>query len=319
MIRISDFTGLSFSNPCSRRAVWIYVAVACSLILSLSIAVQHQLDQRFDGIRLKLEGLNRLPSGEYLKPALLGYHHLGADVIWLQVIQVLGSKRVSAEEYEWMAHALDVITTLDQHYAYAYYAGGVVLTDLGNRVDLSNQLLEKGFRANPTIWNIPFLLGYNHYFILGNATTAADYIAAAARLPGGPAYLPGLATRMYAEANNPEVALEFLELLRKQTKDREMREVLEKRAKEVIIERDIKILESAVDRYRNSLSESPHKLEDLVRAEIISGIPKEPFGGSYEFDPTTGKISSTTHPNRLRVFRLDKEGGVTKGPYGIFR
>ena len=32
--------------------------------------------------------LAQLPRGEYLKPALLGYHHLGADFLWLRLLQV---------------------------------------------------------------------------------------------------------------------------------------------------------------------------------------------------------------------------------------
>ena len=79
---------------------------------------------------------------------------------------MLGKKRNTADEYEWIYHALDVITTLDPQYDYAYYVGVSLLTNLANRVDLSNRLLEKGFRENPTVWNIPFLLGYNHYLLL---------------------------------------------------------------------------------------------------------------------------------------------------------
>src|SRR6185312_5007642 len=177
------------------------------------------LDNRANRSVAQIEELAQLPRGKYLKPMLLVYHNLGADVLWLRLLQVVGKKRNTAEEYEWIYHSLDVITTLDPQYDYAYYAGGVLLTNLANRVDLSNRLLEKGFKENPTVWNIPFLLGYNHYFILGDAAKAAEHIAAAARLEGGPAYLPGLATRMYAEANNPDTALQFLEALRRQTQD----------------------------------------------------------------------------------------------------
>jgi hypothetical protein len=145
-----------------------------------------------------------------------------------------------------MYHALDVITTLDPQYAYAYYAGGVILGDLANRPDLSNRLLERGVKANPEVWNIPFLLGYNYYFLLGDPAKGAEYIMEAARLPDGPSYLPGLATRMAAEAGSPDTALAFLEARLTDTHDPEMREFLANRMKEVIIEGDLLILESAV-------------------------------------------------------------------------
>lgn len=292
---------------------WINASfiVACLILgFALVIQLQRNLDYRVDRSITQIEELAQLPRGEYLKPALLGYDHLGADILWLRLLQVVGQKRITAEEYEWIYHAMDVITTLDPQYDYVYYVGGVTLTNLASRVDLSNRLLEKGFRENPTVWNIPFLLGYNHYFILGDAAKAAEYIAAAARLPGGPAYLPGLATRMYAEANNPDTALQFLEALWRQTEDAETREVLEKRAKEIMIERDIQLLESAVQLYGTKEGHLPDGLHDLVSSGYLTQIPQEPFGGSYELNPKTGEVTSSSHPDRLKVFRLDKQGSV---------
>lgn len=286
------------------------LAIACVLAmigLIALIVLQQTLDQRLDRDVTRIEELAQLPRGEYLKPMLLGYQHAGADVLWLQLLQVLGKKKTSADEYEWIYHALDVITTLDPQYDYAYYVGGVVLTNLANRIDLSNRLLEKGFAANPTVWNLPFLLGYNYYFILGDAAKGAEYMAAAAKLPGGPSYLPGLASRMYAEASSPEVALQLLKALWLQTQDQEMREVLENRAKEIIIERDIQALEAARDAYRAKQGHLPGALNDLVSSGAVDRIPDEPFGGAYNIDIRTGEISSSTHPKRLKVYRLDKQ------------
>lgn len=292
------------------RQVWrkrISLAVALMLVLNMVILSQHELDRRLDHSRIQVERLAQLPRGEYLKPAMLGYHHLGADVLWLQFVQVLGKMRNTTDEFEWMYHSLDVMTTLDPQYAYVYYAGGVVLTSVGERPDLSTKLLEKGFRENPMVWNIPFLLGFNYYFHHHDPAMAADRLAAAARLPGGPAYLPGLATRMYAEASNPEVALEFLETLWQQTSDLGMRKELEKRTKEVIIERDLKVLEITVEQFRSMEGRYPHVLGELVKEGYLPSLPEEPFGGVYKFDTETGKIVSSTHPTRLRVLHPENK------------
>ncbi len=272
------------------------------LLLACVGWLQGELDRRQDRTVVQIEGLAQLPKGEYLKPALLGYHHLGADFLWLRLIQVIGNKRNSADEYEWMYHALDVITTLDPQYAYAYYAGGVILGDLANRPDLSTRLLEKGVKANPEVWNIPFLLGYNYYFLFGDPAKGAEYIMEAARRPDGPAYLPGLATRMAAEAGSPDTALVFLEARLQETLDPQMQEVLAKRMKEVIIERDLRILERAVETYRTQHGTLPATLTDLVVAGVLSMLPQEPFGGDYWLDSKTGSVSSSTHPERLRTF-----------------
>ena len=272
------------------------------LLLACVGWLQGELDRRQDRTVVQIEGLAQLPKGEYLKPALLGYHHLGADILWLRLVQVIGKKRNSADEYEWMYHALDVLTTLDPQYAYAYYAGGVILGDIANRPDLSNRLLEKGVKANPQAWNIPFLLGYNYYFLLGDPAKGAEYIMKAASLPEGPAYLPGLATRMAAEAGSLDTALAFLQARLTDTNDPEMREVLAYRMKEVIIERDLRLLESAVEAYRTQHRALPATITDLVAAGALPTLPQEPFGGDYRLDPKTGSVSSSTHPERLRTF-----------------
>lgn len=313
LVKLTPMTPIAEQTPHSPIHPFIRVglfAVGCILTLVAISQIQQSLDRRIDRGATQIQELAQLPRGEYLKPALLGYHNLGADVLWLRLLQVLGKKRNTADEYAWIYHAMDVITTLDPQYDYVYYVGGVVLTNLAHRVDLSNRLLEKGFKENPTVWNLPFLLGYNHYFILGDATKAAEYIAAAARLPGGPAYLPGLASRMYAEANNPDTALQFLEALWRQTQDEGMREVIAKRAKEVMIERDIRSLESVVQQYQRKQGRYPGTLQELVVGGYMPQLPQEPFGGSYELDSKTGKVTSSTHPDRLKVFRLDLQGSV---------
>ena len=279
-------------------------------LLALLVSFQKTLDARADHGQMTIEELAQLPKGEYLKPAMLGYHTLGADILWLRTLQVLGKKRNSEQEYEWMHHAIDVITTLDPQYAYPYYVGGVVLTNLGNRVDLSNRILEKGYKENPSEWNLPFLLGYNHYFILGDAKKGAEYIGLAAKTSGAPDFLPGLATRMYAEAGNPDVALQFLDALWKENPDLVMREKLEVRAKEVMVERDLRLLEEAVKQFRQKYARQPARLSDLIASGLLTRLPEEPFGGTYGIDSQTGAVFSSTHPKRLKVFRLDKEQGI---------
>jgi len=289
---------------------FLAVVGAVLALVTLIIVLQQTIDLGVDQQTVTIQELSQLPRGEYLKPALLGYHHLGADVLWLRMLQVLGKRQNSADEYTWLYHALEVITTLDPRYAYAYYVGGVVLTDLGGRVDLSNRLLEKGHSANPMEWSLPFLLGYNYYFVLGDAASGAEYIGRASKIPGSPGFLPGLATRMYTESGDPDVALQFLEELWKRNPDVTVRERLDIRVKEVMIERDIRSLESAVQLYKVKQGHFPEKLHDLVTSGYLSQIPQEPFGGSYELDSRTGKVTSSTHPDRLKVFRLDKQGRV---------
>lgn len=284
----------------------LVLIIGISFILTIILLIQYHLDQNQDRIAAKIQSLAHLPKGEYLKPASLGYQHLAADLLWLRLIQVNGKRQNTIDEYQWMYHALDVITTLDPQYSYAYEVGGTLLSELAHRVDLSNQILEKGHQANPNVWRIPFQLGYNHFFYMADPGRAADYMSQAARLPGRPAYLSGLATRMYAEANNPEVALEFLAAMWAQTENTFVKAELETRMKELIIERDIQRLEVATVKYKEKARSFPHRIEDLVEAGYILKKPEEPFGGEYLLDNVSGQITSSTHPKRLRVIRPEE-------------
>jgi hypothetical protein len=303
----SSLSPAQSSPPISVKLICPALLAVMAVLVGLLTYLQQDLDRRSDRVAGKIEELAQLPRGEVLRPALLGYHHLGADILWLRTLQVLGKKKNSADEHVWLYHAMDVITTLDPLYAYVYYVGGVVLTDMAGRADLSNQLLEKGYAANPSEWNLPFLLGYNHYFVLGDSAKGAEYIGQAAKIPGGPGFLPGLATRMYAESGNPDVALQFLEAMWRENPDVAAREKLKERASEVMIERDLRRLEVAIQRYHQAQHKFPKTLSALVSFGILTAIPEEPFGGVYLLDAETGQVSSSSHPKRLKVFRLDKE------------
>lgn len=248
-----------------------------------------------------------LPKGEYLKTASLGYDQLVADAIWLQAIQVIGEKMITEEGYDWIYHAIDLVTTLDPRFDYAYQVGGIVLSALGKKIDMSNALLEKGLRENPDIWQIPFFLGFNHFFYMDDYKRAADYMSMASKLPGHPEYLPLLATRLYVQAKDPDIALEFLARMHQETKDEKVKKKIEERAKEVMIERDILFLEGGVKRYIEIYKKDPDRLEDLVAGGIINMTPKEPFGGYYYIDKETKEIKSSVKKERMRLYKSPKE------------
>jgi len=289
-----------------RSPKWVSGVLFCAVltvVLAGMLLTLREIDHRQDLSVIRMEQFRVLPPGEYLKPILLGYQNIAADVLWLRMIQVLGERKVSAQDYEWLYHALDVITTLDPQYTYAYQIGGIVLAELAHRVDLSDQILQKGVAHNPTYWYLPFYLGFNHFFHLQDYPAAAEYMARASQLPGHPAFVPPLAARLYAQAGSPETALDFLEIMWRETKDERVKESLQGRMKEVLIERDIQLLEEGVANYMEHFGKRPGSLSDLVNRGVLVALPQEPFGGVYNFDARMGVITSSTHPERLRVYR----------------
>ena len=127
-------------------------------------------------------------------------------------------------------------------------------------------------------------------------------IREAAQLPGSPPYLSLLAARMLTEGRNPQTALALLEAISRQETDPARREVLQRRIREVIVERDLQSLERAVEAYRARHGDVPASLSDLVRDGIVDRIPEEPHGGRYLMS-SNGEVRSDRMTQRLKVFK----------------
>jgi len=107
---------------------------------------------------------------------------------------------------------------------------------------------------------------------------------------------------MLTEAREPEAALALLETITRQENDPVRRSVLERRVREVTVERDLMALERAVERYREKAGVAPENLSALVKEGILEGIPPEPNGGSYVID-RGGRVRSDRVSQRLRVYQ----------------
>jgi tetratricopeptide (TPR) repeat protein len=276
------------------------LAVIGLFLLSGSYVLHVRLDQPRGGVQ-QAQRFMFLPQAEVLKSVSLGYHSVAADFLWLQAIQAMGEKKVTAEAGRWIYRALDILTTLDPQFVRAYEAGGLALCTLVVLPEESNALLEKGMKHNPDVWQLPFYLGINYYFEFGDDEKAAEYVARAARLPGAPEYLSGLAARLYVSAKAPQNAVELLASLYEQTADGEARQVLEQRLKEAIVERDLQVLEEAIRRYRDRYAKQPGQLEDLVAQGVLSSLPRDPFGGLYLYDPSTQVVSNSSVKERMAM------------------
>jgi hypothetical protein len=276
--------------------------LALAVILATGLhLLQLELDQQ-RAAAPKMQQFMYLPQGEYLRIAVLGYRQVAADLLWIQAIQAMGERTVSEEAGHWIAHALDVITTLDPQFVRVYEAGGIALTTLVVMTEESNRLLEKGIRYNPEVWRLPFYLGFNYYFELYDDQKAAEYIARASRLPGAPAYLASFAAQLYVSARTPQVAIDFLGQMYSQATDENVKRVLEQRLKEIVVERDLQLFEEAVGRYRALHKRAPVRLEELVGPGLLRELPREPFGGRYLYDPQTRSVRSSEVKERLKVY-----------------
>jgi len=286
----------------SSRGVWGWAAVFALLVSMgfswrlLPVRTLPEIGGAGGGRPGLLAAVSQQPSYSF------GFRNFLADVAWLQAIQVAGNLKMTPGDYDRLYELLNVTANFDPKFEMPYLLGGLVLGESPDHAREALRVLERGKENYPADWRFPFYIGFTHYFSIGEPGKAGESMAEASRLPGSPAYLPGLASRMLSEAREPEAAIVLLEAIVRQESDPARRSVLERRMREVAVERDLQGLERAVGRYREKTGVFPRALSDLVREGILPAVPEEPNGGRYLLTES-GRVRSDRVEQRLRVFQ----------------
>jgi len=284
------------------RGVWGWAA-ALALLFSMGFSWVLLPLRSLPGSGREVQERAGLLSAVSRRPEFaFGFRNILADIAWLQAVQVAGNLKITPAEYDRLYVLLNVEADLDPKFEMPYLLGGLVLGESPQHGREALQVFERGKITHPSDWRFPFYMGFTHYFSLGDAIAGGREMVEAARLPGSPAYLPGLASRMLSEAREPEVALALLAPIVRQESDPARRAVLERRIREVTVERDLQRLERAVEKYREKTGTFPADLSVLIREGILAAIPAEPNGGRYLMEPG-GKVRSDRVSQRLLVFQ----------------
>lgn len=272
-------------------------------LIALAAVVSHGLVSRvpsrgMDGSPPSfLDALSRRPSLAF------GFRNLLADVAWLQAVQVGGSRKMTRGDYDRYSDLLGAVTRFDPRFMVPYLAGGLILGESLPHAERAVELLGEGEKRFPFEWRFPFYAGYIHYFVIGEPSSGGEAIMRASRVPGSPAYFPLLASRMLSEGYRPDTALVFLKEMLAQETDPLRMAALEERIRLVVVERDLQVLEKAVEEYFSRFGAYPASISDLSRTGLLARVPKEPYGGEYLLSPD-GRVRSSRAPaERLKVLR----------------
>ena len=252
------------------------------------------------------EGKKLLPKGEdtsyvlpspILKILALEFDGLASDYAFLEALVFFGSTferkerpRVKEWEWGWMSNILNASTDLDPYFLDPYYFGQAHLTWEGNMARETNTLLEKGSRYRDWDWNIPFYIGFNHFYFLQNNEEGAVYLMESSKRPGAPSLLPQLAARLMYKANRTENAVIFLQEILSITDDENTKKMYGMRLNAL---KAILFMEKAVDAYKSRFKDQPARLDELIARGIIKEIPKDPYGGKFYIDKD-GSIKTTS-------------------------
>jgi hypothetical protein len=253
--------------------------------------------------------LPALPS-RVLGPLTFGLKSVVADMFFLDAIQSNGARRPKDPEEAQkrmdraiaraLTTAVDLDPKLEIAYRFAGHAGPRHMPD-GHAYNVLAMvaLLEKGVRECPDDWHIPFLLGFYQSYYLTRMADAAQNMAIAARRPTAPRYLGLLATRLAADANELQTAERMAISMMEQSDDPETKAQWESRILDLHMERDLRAIEAAAEKYRERTGHLPGSPQTLVASGDLPAVPHEPHGGRYSIDALGQAHSSASQ--RLRV------------------
>ncbi len=209
----------------------LLIAVGAGLLLALSVPLMERFQASRGGIVDRAE-LTLFPSGRFLRAMSLGHRHLVADIGWLTAIQYYGKHRRSDRRYPLATHLFTVITEADPAFENAYLFGALIMAEAG-LTETAGHLLRRGAERNPDSWWLRFELGFYHYVITRSWKEAAASFAAAARLPGAPAYVRRFAAAAFERSGDAETARQLWQIICAQSDNPEIRRIAQGRIEEL--------------------------------------------------------------------------------------
>jgi hypothetical protein len=164
--------------------------------------------------------------------------------------------------------------------------------------DDANAILEKGIRAVPNRYILPFHRAVNAFLYEGDHQLAGRYFEIAARTPGAPERLREYVLAQYVKGDAADAAISFLRRLEAEARDDESRRSIQRQILRATLEREATALEAAAARYRARVGVRPVALAQLVHEGIVPEIPRDPFGGELYLDEG-GRVRSSVDPRRF--------------------
>jgi tetratricopeptide (TPR) repeat protein len=246
-----------------------------------------------------------LPSGRVLKLASFGFELILADLLWLRAIQYYGEHRLTDRNYDQAERLFQVIYVLDPHFKGATRFGALILAQDAHDPHGALALLRRAEKDNPQDWEYPFDQGFILQTVLRDYAAAGAAYQRASRLPGAPDLAVRLAGFSYMRLGDRETAREVWRSILCETENEMMRRIAERSLINLHVEEQQEILTQIVGTFREREGRLPRGWPEVVAKGLLAEPPREPFGGLFLIDGTTGCVHSTTLVDREMARQRD--------------
>jgi len=226
----------------------------------------------------------------------LSFDDLAADLYWIRAVVYYGSVRRSdapVKNYELLYPLLDITTTLDPRFLLAYRMGAIFLSEPypggAGRPDQAIALLQKGVRVDPTRWQLVHDIGFVYFWAQRDYVQAAEWLDRAAKIEGAPFWLKATVAGLLARGGQRETARAlWREMLN--TDLESLQQLARLRLAQLDALDQIDRLHSLVARVTLATGVRPQSWGDLIARGYLRGVPLDPGGHPYDFDPNSGRV-----------------------------
>lgn len=188
-----------------RRPWRSWLAVAFLVAACVTVVVAFQVTRPRDTVS---RAVVFVPSPDFFKDFSPAFRTVAADVYWLATIQYYGEHIEGDKRLDSLPSYVRLVTDLSPRFWKAYLFGAFALIDAGKGQE-AYELLVRGARRNPDVWQVKTTLGSLIYMYARNedkAELAAEWYEKAAAVPGRPDWVPRVAAALLAKGGESEKA-----------------------------------------------------------------------------------------------------------------
>lgn len=243
-----------------------------------------------------VEKLGYVPTGEVLKYLAADQKEFIAATMVMNVLFYYGglvdksfNKLDLPVDFPAMSRTLHAAVKLDPYNMDAYYFAQATLVWDAQQVKLANELLEYGMHYRTWDFYLPFYAGFNYAYFLKDYAKAAHYYKLAGDISGSELSI-SLAGRYLYESGQSELAISYLTVMLQGVRNEAIKKTFTIRLQAL---KEGRRIELARDRYLKEKNHLPASIEELLRQGYLEGMPVDPYGGRFYFEPD-GSVRSTS-------------------------
>jgi tetratricopeptide (TPR) repeat protein len=210
------------------RAILYLAIILISLVAIWNIQTYLDLSRKILLSERLMEELSYFPSGKFLKPVVIEYQSLVADLVYLRAIQYYGHHLMTDRKYIWLDHIFDILMMLDPHFIGAYDFGSIVLAWDARQINEARKLLLTALSHNPTNWKLAFNLAFIEYMLVRDYRSAGYYFEIASELPESWTITKRWAAFSFAKGCAVELAIEVWLSIYMTTENQKLKELAQK-------------------------------------------------------------------------------------------